>query len=176
MSPATGAPVEERPERAVARIASSIARCARSCAVLEHSSWLMTHADIMRRGHPVIRGGEDPPRRTPPTPRSSIMSTVLVVDDRPDRRYAMTRVLAAAGFDVRETAAGSEALRLAVADADAARPYRLGHRASGHGRLRGGAPVEVRSGDSVHPVVHKTAVFRDDQYRRRGFAAGAEEY
>ena len=32
------------------------------------------------------------------------MSAVLVVDDRPDARYRMARPLAAAGFDVRETA------------------------------------------------------------------------
>jgi hypothetical protein len=32
------------------------------------------------------------------------MSIVLVIDDRPDARYSMARPLAAAGFDVRETA------------------------------------------------------------------------
>jgi CheY-like chemotaxis protein len=41
------------------------------------------------------------------------MNTILVVDDRPDTRYATTRVLAGAGFDVRETATGRDALRLA---------------------------------------------------------------
>jgi CheY-like chemotaxis protein len=42
------------------------------------------------------------------------MRTVLVVDDRPDARYAMARPLAHAGFDVRETATGRDALRLAA--------------------------------------------------------------
>ena len=41
------------------------------------------------------------------------MKTVLVVDDRPDARYTMVRVLGAAGFDVRETATGRDALRMA---------------------------------------------------------------
>ena len=44
------------------------------------------------------------------------MSIVLVVDDRPDARYSMARPLAAAGFDVRETGTGRDALRLARID------------------------------------------------------------
>jgi CheY-like chemotaxis protein len=47
------------------------------------------------------------------------MATVLVVDDRPDARYSMARPLAAAGFDVRETATGRDALRLARRQVDA---------------------------------------------------------
>src|SRR5262245_44554272 len=39
--------------------------------------------------------------------------SILVVDDRPDTRYAMVRALTAAGFDVRETGTGRDALRLA---------------------------------------------------------------
>jgi CheY-like chemotaxis protein len=47
------------------------------------------------------------------------MSTVLVVDDRPDARYSMSRPLALADFDVRETATGQDALRLARLPVDA---------------------------------------------------------
>jgi DNA-binding response OmpR family regulator len=47
------------------------------------------------------------------------MNTVLVVDDRPDARDSMTRPLAAAGFDVRETARGRDAVRLARSHVDA---------------------------------------------------------
>jgi CheY-like chemotaxis protein len=47
------------------------------------------------------------------------VNTVLVVDDRPDARYSMARPLAAAGFDVRETAIGRDALRLARLEVDA---------------------------------------------------------
>ena len=41
------------------------------------------------------------------------MPIVLVVDDVPGARYSMVRPLAAAGFDIRETASGRDALRLA---------------------------------------------------------------
>ena len=41
------------------------------------------------------------------------MNTILVVDDRPDARYALVRILEGAGYDVRETASGRDALRLA---------------------------------------------------------------
>ena len=46
------------------------------------------------------------------------MPTVLIVDDRPDARYSMARPLAAAGFDVRETATGRDALRFAKTQPD----------------------------------------------------------
>ena len=46
-------------------------------------------------------------------------NTVLVVDDRPDARYRMGHPLATAGFDVRETATGRDALRLARLQVDA---------------------------------------------------------
>jgi len=41
------------------------------------------------------------------------MQTILIVDDRADERLAMVRSLAAVDFDVRETATGRDALRLA---------------------------------------------------------------
>ena len=46
-------------------------------------------------------------------------NTVLVVNDRPDARYSMAHPLATAGFDVRETATGRDALRLARLQVDA---------------------------------------------------------
>lgn len=101
------------------------------------------------------------------------MRTVLVVDDRPDMRYATVRVLEAAGFDVRETATGRDALRLArlgpdliildiaLNDLDGFEVVR---------RLRADAATRAI------PVVHKTAVFLEEDDRRRGVAAGADEY
>ena len=41
------------------------------------------------------------------------------LDDRPDARYSMARPLTAAAFDVRETATGRDALRLARLQVDA---------------------------------------------------------
>jgi hypothetical protein len=54
---------------------------------------------------------------TAPTrrPGGPMGNTVLVVDDRPDARYSMAHPLATAGFDVRESATGRDALRLACA-------------------------------------------------------------
>ena len=101
------------------------------------------------------------------------MHTILVVDDRPDTRYATTRVLAAAGFDVRETATGRDALRLArtspdlivldiaLTDIDG---FEVCRRLKGDTATRG------------IPVIQKTSVYKDAEHRARGLAAGADEY
>ena len=101
------------------------------------------------------------------------MNTILVVDDRPDARYVLVRALTAAGFDVRETATGRDALRLArtspdlivldiaLQDLDGFEVCR---------RLKADAVTRAI------PVVQKTAVFCDDEHRRRGLEAGADEY
>jgi CheY-like chemotaxis protein len=101
------------------------------------------------------------------------MHTILVVDDRPDSRYATTRVLAGAGFDVRETATGRDALRLArtapdlivldiaLTDIDGFEVCR---------RLKNDAATRRI------PVIQKTSVYRDPDHRRQGLAAGADEY
>ena len=101
------------------------------------------------------------------------MNTILVVDDRPDARYVLVRALTAAGFDVRETATGRDALRLArtspdlivldiaLQDLDGFEVCR---------RLKADAVTRAI------PVVQKTAVFCDDEHRRRGREGGADEY
>jgi two-component system, NtrC family, sensor kinase len=101
------------------------------------------------------------------------MNTILVVDDRPDTRYATTRVLAGAGFDVRETATGRDALRLArtspdlivldiaLTDIDGFEVCR---------RLKSDAATRAI------PIIPKTSVYRDPEPRRQGLAAGAAEY
>ena len=101
------------------------------------------------------------------------MSTVLVVDDRPDARYTMVRTLTAAGFDVRETASGRDALRLARFHPDAIVLDIALQDMDGFEVCRRLKTDTVTNGI---PVVHKTAVFRDDVHRRRGLAAGADEY
>jgi hypothetical protein len=101
------------------------------------------------------------------------MQTILVVDDRPDTRYATTRVLAGAGYDVRETATGRDALRLArtspdlivldvaLLDIDGFEVCR---------RLKSDAVTRAI------PIIQKTAVYKDPEHRRQGLAAGADEY
>ena len=101
------------------------------------------------------------------------MNTILVVDDRPDARYALVRTLSGAGYDVRETATGRDALRLArlapdlivldiaLQDIDGFEVCR---------RLKADAVTREI------PIVHKTAVYHDVEHRRRGLAVGADEY
>src|SRR3970282_1501347 len=100
------------------------------------------------------------------------MNTILVVDDRPDARYALVRMLTGAGYDVRETATGRDALRLArtfpdlvvldiaLQDMDGFEVCR---------RLKRDVVT------SAIPLVQKTAVFRDAEHGRRGLEVGADE-
>jgi CheY-like chemotaxis protein len=105
--------------------------------------------------------------------REDAWAAVLVVDDRPDARYVMVRTLAAAGFDVRETATGRDALLLARLRPDAI------IQDTDLRDLDGFEVVRLLKPDPTTtsiPVVHKTAVYRDPEHRRRGLAAGADEY
>jgi CheY-like chemotaxis protein len=101
------------------------------------------------------------------------MNTILVVDDRPEGRYVTVRTLMAAGYDVRETATGRDALRLArmspdLIVLDVVLPDMDGFEVCR--RLKS----DVITGPI--PVLHKTAVYGDPDHRRRGLAAGADEY
>ena len=100
-------------------------------------------------------------------------NTVLVVDDRPDARYSLGHVLAAAGLDVRETATGRDALRLArlpvdVIVLDLALPDM-----NGYDVLR---KLKDDPATDHIPVILKTAVYLDAGHREVALDAGAEEY
>ena len=101
------------------------------------------------------------------------MPTVLVVDDRPDARYIMVRPLAAAGFDVRETATGRDALRLARLQVDAIVLDLVLTDIDGFQVLR---QLKADPATSNIPVILKTAVHREDGHQQRGLAAGAAAY
>jgi len=101
------------------------------------------------------------------------VNTVLVVDDRPDARYSMARPLAAAGFDVRETATGRDALRLARLQADAIVLDLALPDMDGHEVLR---RLKADPATSEIPVILKTAVHVEDGHRERGLKAGAAAY
>lgn len=101
------------------------------------------------------------------------MATILVVDDRPDARYATVRTLEAAGHDVRQTGTGRDALRLARLQPDlivldiALRD------------MDGFDLCEQLKADTLTatiPVVMKTAVYGDPDHQRRGLASGAAAY
>ena len=100
-------------------------------------------------------------------------NTVLVVDDRPDARSSLGQPLAAAGVDVRETATGRDALRLARMQVDAivldiALPDMDGYQV-----LR-----KLKDDPATHdiPVILKTAVYLDEGHRELALDAGAAEY
>ena len=101
------------------------------------------------------------------------MNTILVVDDRPDVRYALVRTLASAGYDVRETASGRDALRLARMVPDLIVLDIALQDMDGYEVCR---RLKSDSATSGIPVVHKTAVYRDAESQRRGLEAGAEAF
>jgi CheY-like chemotaxis protein len=105
--------------------------------------------------------------------RRRIVNTVLVVDDRPDSRYSMARPLAAAGFDVRETATGREALRLARLQVDAIVLDLVLPDMDGYEVLR---RLKTDPVTRNIPVILKTAVLLEDGHRELGLAAGAADY
>jgi CheY-like chemotaxis protein len=109
----------------------------------------------------------------PPTPGGSVTSTVLVVDDRPDARYSMGRPLATAGFDVRETATGRDALRLARIGVNVIVLDLVLPDLDGYEVLR-----RLKSDPATKdiPVILKTAFRSEEGHRQRGLDAGAADY
>ena len=101
------------------------------------------------------------------------MNTVLVVDDRPDARYTMTRPLSAAGFDVRETATGRDALRLARSPTDAIVLDIALPDMDGYEVLR-----QLKADPETWniPVILKSALPLQDGHRELGLTAGAAAY
>jgi CheY-like chemotaxis protein len=102
------------------------------------------------------------------------MATILVVDDRPDARYVMTRTLTAAGFDVLEAPTGMAALRVAKLQQPAAivLDIALGDR-DGFEAVR---RLKADAATQHIPVIHKTAVYRDPSHRQRSVDSGADGY
>ena len=101
------------------------------------------------------------------------MATILVVDDRPDSRYATVRVLEGAGHDVRQTGSGRDGLRLARLQPDLIVLDVVLQDVDGFGVCE---KLKVDPATAGIPVVMKTAVHGDPEHRQRGLAAGAEEY
>ena len=100
------------------------------------------------------------------------MNTILVADDRPDARQHGAPLPAKAGFDVRETATGREALRLAkpadVIVLDLVLPDLDGYEV-----LRG---LKADPATMNIPVILKTAVHDDDGHRQVALDAGFADY
>jgi CheY-like chemotaxis protein len=101
------------------------------------------------------------------------MHTILVVDDRLESRYVTVRTLASRGYDVRETATGSAALQLLsmrpdLVVLDVSLPDIDGFEVC--------RQIKAQPSGRRIPVVMKTAVYRDKDSERQGFASGADAY
>lgn len=98
--------------------------------------------------------------------------TVLVVDDVEANRYALSRTLKAAGYNVSEASLGAEALKMASSASavllDVQLPDELGFAVCE--KLRSdGRTKEL-------PVILMSAVFVEESYRNRGTGLGADTY
>jgi len=105
--------------------------------------------------------------------RATGAGDILVVDDNPATRYATSRVLKAAGFQVREAATGNEAL--ALADEQVAGVVLDVHLPDVNGfevcsRLR------ARPATARLPIIHLSAAYIGDHDKVRGLHSGADAY
>ena len=95
---------------------------------------------------------------------------VLVVDDDAAKRYALSRALRAAGFQVLEAAHGSDALA-AVSDCAAAVLDVYLPDMDGFVLCRA-----IRHGHPLLPIVQVSSVLVEEPYRQAGREAGANAY
>jgi PAS domain S-box-containing protein len=97
---------------------------------------------------------------------------ILVVDDNPATLYATSRIVQAAGFDVRQAGTGAEALALSpgvdLVVLDVHLPDMDGFRVCRELRAR---PETART-----PVIHLSATFVKDSNKVEGLDAGADGY
>jgi DNA-binding response OmpR family regulator len=91
----------------------------------------------------------------------------------PDARYIMARPLAAAGFEVRETSTGRDALRLARLQVDVVVLDLVLLDMDGLEVLQ---RLKEDPATKNVPVILKTAVHCEDAHRQRGLKAGAAAY
>lgn len=98
--------------------------------------------------------------------------SVLVVDDTPSSRYAMARMLKAAGFNVVEASGGAEALELvnfvSAVVLDVHLPDLLGFEVC---RL-----LRSRRETAHLPVIHVSAVYVQEADREKSAGSGADRY
>jgi CheY-like chemotaxis protein len=98
--------------------------------------------------------------------------SVLVVDDTASGRYAMARMLKAAGYNVVEASGGAEALELvdfvSAVVLDVHLPDLLGFEVC---RLLRSRPQTANL-----PVIHVSAVYVRDEDRARSASSGADRY
>lgn len=97
---------------------------------------------------------------------------VLVVDDEPAGRYATARMLRDAGFTVRETGSGYEAVALAEAAAAVVLDVNL----PDVNGVKVCSLIKSHPATRSLPVLLHSAVYDDEMHREAGLAAGADAY
>lgn len=112
-----------------------------------------------------------------PTPASARRQqrkayVVLVVDDEPAGRYATARMLQDAGFTVKETGSGYDAVALAETAAAVVLDVNL----PDINGVKVCDLIKTHPRTSSLPVLLHSAVYDDDLHREAGLAAGADAY
>jgi CheY-like chemotaxis protein len=98
--------------------------------------------------------------------------TVLVVDDSPAGRYAVARMLRAAGFKTKEARNGAEALVLAPSSSAAVLDV---HLPDIHG-LEVCRLLRKNPATASLPIVHLSGIYVSEEDGERGRGAGADAY
>ena len=98
--------------------------------------------------------------------------TVLVVDDQPAARYAITRMLQSAGFQTAETASGYEAIEMARTAAAVVLDVNL----PDVNGVKVCSTLKADAATSALPVLLHSAVYDDELHREAGLASGADAY
>jgi PAS domain S-box-containing protein len=101
------------------------------------------------------------------------LSRVLVVDDNPAKRYAIARLLRAAGFVVAEAGSGNEALDMAAEGPDAIVLDINLPDIDGYEVCR---MLREREATARTPVIHLSATFTESGDKVYGFESGADGY
>ena len=105
---------------------------------------------------------------------TAFRASVLIVDDVPANLLAMGAVLKPLGTRILKAQSGNEALQLvqhepiAVALLDVQMPQMDGFQLAD-------ALRKLEQGQEI-PIVFVTAIYRDEEYIRRGYMAGAADY
>lgn len=100
-------------------------------------------------------------------------SRVLVVDDNPAKRYAIARLLRAAGFIVSEAGSGGEALERAAEGPDAVVLDVNLPDIDGYEVCR---ILREREGTARTPIIHLSATFTESGDKVHGLESGADGY
>jgi DNA-binding response OmpR family regulator len=99
--------------------------------------------------------------------------TILNVDDNEAGRYAVSRILKQAGFEVLEAASGEEALRLVDRNPDL---IILDVKLPDIDGFEVCRRIKSNPATSLIPILHLSATYQDSESRVKGLEGGADSY